>query len=234
MSGPDDRDDKAPASRPADNARARTVGGSATVNRVLAGELCTGCGCASASGAMPWDPPCPATTLGADRPGLAAEERPNKPQPVPAPSSRPGPARQDSSTGIFTRRSATVRDPDPAGSASRDPPAGRSHVAISPGWPHRRPGGACDRQSGRSGRQHDRGVGDPGRGAGGRWGCCWLSASSPLAHIDRPAGRARGYFVFIGKPCDVSALRRLGAGRPEGRACVPLMLASSAPASRAC
>jgi coenzyme F420 hydrogenase subunit beta len=56
-------------------------------------------------------------------------------------------------------------------------------------------------------------------GAGSRY-----VSSSPLSDIDRLLDEP-GAFVFIGKPCDVSALRQLGKVDPRVDAKVPLMLA---------
>jgi coenzyme F420 hydrogenase subunit beta len=56
-------------------------------------------------------------------------------------------------------------------------------------------------------------------GAGSRY-----AASSPLAHIEHELA-AGGRLAFIGKPCDVSALRRLARVDPRVDVCVPLMLA---------
>jgi len=55
-------------------------------------------------------------------------------------------------------------------------------------------------------------------GAGSRY-----SSSSPLADIDRLLGDG-GAIGFVGKPCDVSALRRLAHRDPRVNAHVPLML----------
>lgn len=55
-------------------------------------------------------------------------------------------------------------------------------------------------------------------GAGSRY-----AASSPLATIDAALAEG-GRFAFVGKPCDVSALRRLATVDPRVDAQVPLML----------
>ncbi|WP_312162804.1 Coenzyme F420 hydrogenase/dehydrogenase, beta subunit C-terminal domain [Phenylobacterium sp.] len=55
-------------------------------------------------------------------------------------------------------------------------------------------------------------------GAGSRY-----TASSPLSQIDE-ALAAGGRMAFVGKPCDVSALRRLALGDPRVDRHVPLML----------
>ncbi len=55
-------------------------------------------------------------------------------------------------------------------------------------------------------------------GAGSRY-----ASSSPLADIDT-ALAAEGRFLFIGKPCDVSALRQLAKSDPRVDQKVPLML----------
>jgi coenzyme F420 hydrogenase subunit beta len=55
-------------------------------------------------------------------------------------------------------------------------------------------------------------------GAGSRY-----AASSPLAGIDCALAEG-GRFAFVGKPCDVSALRRLSRHDPRVAAHVPLML----------
>ena len=49
------------------------------------------------------------------------------------------------------------------------------------------------------------------------------TASSPLADIEAELA-AGGRFAFVGKPCDVSALRRLAALDPRVDACVPILL----------
>ncbi|WP_076745554.1 Coenzyme F420 hydrogenase/dehydrogenase, beta subunit C-terminal domain [Sphingomonas jeddahensis] len=55
-------------------------------------------------------------------------------------------------------------------------------------------------------------------GAGSRY-----APSSPLAAIDEALGEG-GQFAFVGKPCDVSALRRLGRYDPRVAAHVPIIL----------
>lgn len=55
-------------------------------------------------------------------------------------------------------------------------------------------------------------------GAGSRY-----AASSPLADIDK-ALTLGGRFAFVGKPCDVSALRRLATVDPRVEAHVPVMM----------
>ena len=227
MSGPDDRDDKAPAARPAETARAGTVGGSATVNRVLAGELCTGCGlCASVSAGI---------VMGSAPPGY---NRPVQTGPVSAAEERliaaacpgvvvhawPSGGRvhpywgpcQTVATGFATEPAVRFQ--------------GSSGGAITAFAIHALQSGIAERvvhvtaDPARSGRQHDGGVGDAAEdgawaGAGSRY-----VSSSPLADIDRLLAEP-GAFVFIGKPCDVSALRRLGEVDPRVAAKVPLMLA---------
>ena len=56
-------------------------------------------------------------------------------------------------------------------------------------------------------------------GAGSRY-----VSSSPLRDIDRLLAQG-GAMAFIGKPCDVSALRRLALADPRVDAHIPLMLA---------
>jgi coenzyme F420 hydrogenase subunit beta len=80
------------------------------------------------------------------------------------------------------------------------------HVAADPEWPTRNVV-LCSS--------------DPAEviaGAGSRY-----ASSSPLRDIDRLL-RDGGRFAFVGKPCDVSALRRLGRIDDRVGACVPIML----------
>jgi coenzyme F420 hydrogenase subunit beta len=199
---------------------------SPTVARVLRGQLCTGCGlCASLSGGE-----IEMTTVA---PGYA---RPSRPGPLSPAAERmvaeacPG-SRVEPWTGKAPnlhpywgpwRRVATGHSTDEA----------LRHRASS--------GGAVTALALHALRSRlvDRVVhvtADPQRptrnivvcstseaeviaGAGSRY-----AASSPLAEIDGILSDG-GRFAFIGKPCDVSALRRLGRVDPRVEAHVPLML----------
>jgi coenzyme F420 hydrogenase subunit beta len=202
-----------------------TVGSSPTVTRVLAGELCSGCGlCASVSAGI---------KMGSVSPGY---NRPVQSGPVSANEERviaaacPGAVvaawpdegavhpywgpYKTVSTGFATDPSVRFQ--------------GSSGGAITAIAIHALQSGLADRIVHVTANPVDptgnmvsvsRTAAEVLAGAGSRY-----VSSSPLSDIDRLLGEP-GAFVFIGKPCDVSALRRLGQVDPRVAAKVPLMLA---------
>lgn len=198
---------------------------SPTVARVLRGELCTGCGlCAAVSdGAIEMGMVAPGyarpifrrpldtgaeAKIAATCPGAVVE-------PWPAEAARDsiwGPARQVC-TGNAT--DATVRFGGSSGGAIS---ALLIH-ALATGRVDRVVHVAADPQSPTKNLTVvSRTADEVMAGAGSRY-----SASSPLASIDDALAEG-GAFAFVGKPCDVSALRRLA--KVDGRVSrhVPIML----------
>lgn len=198
---------------------------SPTVGRVLRGELCTGCGlCAAVSGG-------------------AIEMR----------STPPGYARPVQTAPVSEAAEATIAASCPGAVVGAWPPADHAHPYWGP-WRQVWTGAATDeavRFEGSSGGAisailiHALRSGlvdrvmhvmaDPARptgnvitcsrtpeeilaGAGSRY-----TASSPLAQIEE-ALAAGGRMAFVGKPCDVSALRNLARLDPRVDRHVPLMV----------
>jgi coenzyme F420 hydrogenase subunit beta len=202
-----------------------TKTGSPTVARVVGAQLCTGCGlCASASGAFVMEPVAP----GYNRPRQVAPVSPEAerviavacPGAVVAPW--PAPAHVHPYWGPWIRV-ATAHATDPAvrhqgssggaltGLAIHALRSGRVdrvvHVAADPARPSRNIVTVSDRED------------EILAGAGSRY-----AASSPLAEIDRLLSDG-GRLAFIGKPCDVSALRQLARVDERVDRHVALMLA---------
>lgn len=204
----------------------RTGTGSPTVTRVLSGQLCTGCGlCAGIAG--------DAITMQTVAPGYS---RPRQQGAVSAQTER---AIAQSCPGAVVApwQAAPHRHPywgpyhrvltsHATDSAVRY--AGSSGGAITALAIHALRSGMVDRVI------HV--VADPNHptrnlttvsdtaeavlaGAGSRY-----AASSPLAGIDQLLADGRR-FAFIGKPCDVSALRQLATVDPRVNALAPVMLA---------
>jgi len=202
-----------------------TGGGSPTVTRVLAGELCTGCGlCASVSGGIDMGqvppgynrpiqigPVSPAeeSVIASACPGAVVAAWPNdaKVHPYWGPhrtvatgfATDPAVRFQGSSGGAIT---ALAMHALRSGLADRV-----VHVTANPADPAGNMVAVSTTPA------------DVLAGAGSRY-----VSSSPLVDMDRLLSEP-GAFVFIGKPCDVSALRRLGQTDARVAAKVPLMLA---------
>lgn len=198
---------------------------SPTVARVLAGDLCSGCGlCAGVSSG--------AIAMESEHPGFA---RPMQSQP------------------ISSAAEARIAGCCPGSIVSPWHGDGRTHPFWGP-WREALTGAATDPQirfAGASGgalsalliHALDQGLvervlhveADPAQPTGNR--IRWSStrdevlagagsryaASSPLAAIDQALSDG-GRFAFVGKPCDVSALRQLARFDPRVGEHVPLML----------
>lgn len=200
-------------------------GSSKTVERVLRGELCTGCGlCASvASGAIEMVTVAP----GYSRPnhvGPVTEEAELK-----IATSCPGnvvePWARDASPDPYwgpTRRVATGYAADEAIRFG-----GSSGGAISALLIHALDVGLVDRvlhiapdpdRPTQNVLQVSRTPAEVMSGAGSRY-----TASSPLTQIEQMLADG-GAMAFVGKPCDVSALRRLGRTDERVDRHIPIML----------
>ncbi len=198
---------------------------SVTVDRVLKNDLCSGCGlCAGVSGN--------AIVMGMAAPGYA---RPVQRQPIP-PSVEAKIAASCPGEVVAPWPNAMERHPlwgpwrqNMVGAAT-DPTirfAGASGGALSALLVHALESGLVDRVL-HVEADPDHPLGNRMRwstdaaqvlsGAGSRY-----AASSPLAAIDRALADG-GTFAFVGKPCDVSALRRLGRHDPRVAVQVPLIL----------
>jgi coenzyme F420 hydrogenase subunit beta len=202
-----------------------SAGGSATVERVLRGQLCTGCGlCASVSGG---------SIVMDDASGY---NRPRVEGPVDAAAER------------------LIAGACPGAAVAPWPSAPNTHISWGP-WRRVGVGWSTDaalRRDGSSGGavtalavhalktgMVDRVVhviADPANPTGNLVTCSTTAdeviagagsryaASSPLATIDALLSDG-GKIAFVGKPCDVSALRRLAGLDPRVDAHVPLTLA---------
>lgn len=200
--------------------------GSPTVARVLKGDLCSGCGlCAGVSdGAIAMTAAAPGFARPDQRgPVSAAAERriaDGCPGAVVAPWHEPAPERhpywgpwRETLTGAATDAETRF--------------SGASGGALSALLIHALESGAVDRVL------HV--EADPARPTGNRirWSrtraevLCGAgsryASSSPLAAIDQALAEG-GRFAFIGKPCDVSALRQLARHDPRVAQHVPLVL----------
>ncbi len=198
---------------------------SRTVDRVLRGQLCTGCGlCASVSGgAISMD-----NATGYNRPvqtaPVSAEAERRISGACPGVAVNPWPAAPDMnpSWGPW-RRVGVGWSTDPAirhGASSGGAVTGLAVHALKTGLVDRvvhvvadpaNPTGNLVTVSSTAAQVVD--------GAGSRY-----AASSPLASIDAVLSDG-GAVAFIGKPCDVSALRRLARLDARVDQHVPLMLA---------
>lgn len=199
---------------------------SPTVARVLAGELCTGCGlCVGvASGALKMETRPPGYSrpyqlasvdevverkIAAACPGAIVAPWRDAPQRHPfwGPSYRvltghatdPSVRHAGSSGGMLTALAIHALE---TGMVD-----GVLHVVADPARPTRNIMQWSDSAAGVV------------AGAGSRY-----AASSPLAEIDRLLDRGRR-FVFVGKPCDVSALRQLARIDPRVDTLAPIKLA---------
>lgn len=201
------------------------MAGSATVARVLRGELCTGCGlCASvAKGGIEMEmvPP------GYSRPRVTADVDDADEALI-----------ASSCPGVVVEPWAKAAAVDPYWGGWRsistghalDPVVryeGSSGGALSALLIHALETGVVDRvihvmadpdQPTRNVITCSRTQGEILAGAGSRY-----TASSPLAQIDEILAEG-GALAFVGKPCDVSALRRLGRSDPRVARHVPIML----------
>jgi coenzyme F420 hydrogenase subunit beta len=198
---------------------------SPTVSRVLKGSLCSGCGlCASLSdGAIRMDDassgflrPRQVGALNRNAEAVIADACPGAvvaPWPE-APHSHPvwGPWRKIA-TGHATDEQVRFKGSSGGAVSALLIHALRSgqvdrvvHVAADPDDP---PGNIVT---------VSRSEAEIIRGAGSRY-----ASSSPLADIEAALAEG-GAFAFVGKPCDVSALRRLALHDPRVDKCVPLML----------
>ena len=203
-----------------------TAGRSATVARVVAGDLCAGCGlCAGlAPAAFAMETRAPGYSrprqlapvdaaverkIAAACPGAIVAPWQDAPQRHPywGPSYRvltghatdPAVRHAGSSGAVLTALAIQALE---TGMVERV-----LHVVADPAHPTRNIVHASDTAAGVL------------AGAGSRY-----AASSPLADIDRLLGEG-WRFAFIGKPCDVSALRQLARLDPRVDALIPLKLA---------
>lgn len=202
-----------------------TTDGSPTVNRVVAGELCSGCGlCASISDGL---------VMSSQPPGY---NRPSQTGPVSAQEERVIAA---ACPGAVVAAWPTDTDVHPywgphrtvATGFATDPTVrfqGSSGGAVTALATHALQSGLADRVVHVIANPADpagnmiavsRTPAEVLAGAGSRY-----VSSSPLRDIDRLLSEP-GSFVFIGKPCDVSALRRLALVDARVDIHVPLMLA---------
>lgn len=202
-----------------------TIPGSPTVTRVLAGQLCTGCGlCAGvAPDALELETVAPGYSrpraVGAVSPRAEAEIEIACPGAIAAPWAD-APHRHHAWGPYFRTLTGHASDPHIRH-------LGSSGGAISALAIHALETGQADAvlhieadpdQPTRNRLAWSRTAGEVVARAGSRY-----AASSPLAQIDAAlAGSER--FVFVGKPCDVSALRQLAKVDSRVMAKVPLML----------
>ncbi len=198
---------------------------SPTVARVLKGELCAGCGaCASIAG--------PSILMGSTPPGYS--------RPVQSGGVSPGAERliADVCPGAVIEGWGGAPNIHPhwgpwrqvltgAATDERVRFEGSSGGAISALLIHALESGLVDRvlhiapdpvDPTRNITAISRTADQVIRRAGSRY-----TASSPLANI-MGAVRAGGTMAFVGKPCDVSALRRLAARDPQVASAIPLMI----------
>lgn len=198
---------------------------SPTITNVLAGDLCSGCGlCAGISAG--------AVRMRMQAPGFA---RPEQLRPIPLGTeariagSCPGrvvapwrPAPQRHAFWGPWRETLTGAATDPAVRY-----AGASGGALSALLIHALERGLVDRvlhieadpaQPTGNRIRWSRTRAEVLAGAGSRY-----APSSPLATIDEALGEG-GQFAFVGKPCDVSALRQLARYDPRVAAHVPIIL----------
>jgi coenzyme F420 hydrogenase subunit beta len=201
------------------------MSGSATVARVLRGDLCAGCGlCASVSGGaivmetlppgysrprvVGLVPPPAERVIAAACPGAVVEPWTGAPDVDPywgpwrsiatGHATDPDLRWRASSGGALSALAAHALS---TGLVDRV-----LHVAADPGFPTRNAVVVSASQE------------EVIAGSGSRY-----ASSSPLASIDALLGE-KGVFAFIGKPCDVSAMRRLAHVDTRVAEHVPLML----------
>lgn len=202
-----------------------TAGASPTVTRVLAGELCTGCGlCASVSAGIEMGSASPGYNRPIQQGPVSTDEERRIAQACPGAVVAAWPDGGDVHPywGPY-KTVATGFATDPAVRFQ-----GSSGGAITALAIHALTSGLADRVVHVTANPADpagnivsvsRAPAEVLAGAGSRY-----VSSSPLVDIERMLDEP-GAFVFIGKPCDVSALRRLGQVDPRVAARVPLMLA---------
>lgn len=201
------------------------MSGSPTVDRVLKGQLCTGCGlCASVAG--------DAIEMAMVAPGYA---RPVQRGAVSASAEK---AIAEACPGAVVAAWETGQAMDPYWGPSRriatgyavDPAVryeGSSGGALSALLIHALESGLVDRaihvapdpeNPTRNIMRRSTNAAEVVAGAGSRY-----TASSPLAQIEEALSEG-GAIAFVGKPCDVSALRRLARVDPRVARHVPIAL----------
>jgi len=202
-----------------------TAGASPTVTRVLAGELCTGCGlCASVSRGIEMGSAAPGYNRPVQSGPVSADEERTIAQACPGAvvAAWPRAGEVHPYWGPY-RTVATGFATDPAVRFQGSSGGAITAIAI-----HALRSGLADRVVHVTANPADpagnmvsvsRTPAEVLAGAGSRY-----VSSSPLSDIDRLLDEP-GAFIFIGKPCDVSALRRLGEVDARVAAKVPLMLA---------
>lgn len=202
-----------------------TAGASPTVTRVLASELCTGCGlCASVSRGIEMGSLSPGYNRPVQSGPVSAEEERTIAQACPGAvvAAWPDNGEVHSYWGPY-KAVATGFATDPAVRFQGSSGGAITAIAI-----HALQSGLADRIVHVTANPADpagnmvsvsRTPAEVLAGAGSRY-----VSSSPLVDIVRLLDEP-GAFVFVGKPCDVSALRQLGKIDPRVAAKVPLMLA---------
>lgn len=201
------------------------MGRSPTVERVLKGKLCTGCGlCASVAG--------PAISMqhvapGFNRPVQQGEVSPAAERVIAAacPGAKVAPWSDEAQKHPYWGPWRSIHTGYACDSSVRH--EGSSGGVISALLIHALATGLVDRvihvhanpvHPTRNSIAISRTPSEVLGGAGSRY-----ISSSPLADIDAALDEG-GSIAFVGKPCDISALRRLGQVDPRVAAHVPIML----------